>query len=391
MASGSPDLSFLGQATWFNAGGASVAALLLLRLTGLLWMAPLFSGRMIPGTVRTALAVVLAALLWPAAVDAGGATAARLNVATVLVELGVGLTLGLGAAVFVGAAESAGDTIAVQMGLSGANVVDPSSQTQLPVLGQLLGLFATMLILSTGGHVVILRALHASLELVPPGQPVDVEHGALAVVALGGRLLSLGLQFAAPVVAAMMMANAALGVLARTVPQLNILMVAFPIQIAVGLFVLAATLPVIASTFAAWPDAYGEVAGGLLDALVPAGGRRWPTSPTRTAPRPRPRRSAPTRSTRGRSRTARSSPPPSSSSPVRRRWPRRAPPRPPPPPTSSGCPPHSDRASVRGAGHRGPGGRGGQPHPAGPRPRAAPHDGRGVGHQRAPGPGRLHR
>lgn len=273
MVSGAPDLSLLGQATWFNAAGASVAALVLLRLTGLLWLAPLFSGRMIPGTVRTALAVVLTALVWPAAVDAVDVTAVRLTAATVLVELGVGLSLGMGAAIFVGAAESAGDTIAVQMGLSGANVVDPSSQTQLPVLGQLLGMFATMLILSTGGHLVILRALHGSLELVPPGHPVDVQRGALAVVALGGRLLSLGLQFAAPVVAAMMMANAALGILARTVPQLNILMVAFPIQIAVGLFVLAATLPVIASAFAAWPDAYGEVAGGLLGAFAPDGAR----------------------------------------------------------------------------------------------------------------------
>lgn len=258
-------------APWTTPGAAAVAGLLAMRLTGLLWVAPLFSGRAIPGSVRTALLVCLSFLLWPAASAAPGAEAARVTGVTVLAELGVGMALGLGAAIFVGAAEAAGDTLAVQMGLSGANVVDPMSQTQLPVLGQLLGLFATALILATGGHLVILGALHRSLEILPPGRPLDVGEGMLAVAALGGTLLELGLRLAAPVVGAMMVGNVALGILARTVPQLNILMVAFPVQIALGLFVLAATLPVMATAFADWPADYGAVVGGLLDALAPEG------------------------------------------------------------------------------------------------------------------------
>ena len=70
-----------------------------------------------------------------------------------------------------------------------------------------------------------------------------------------------------------MMGNATLGILARTVPQLNVLMVAFPVQIALGLFVLAATLPLMATGFTAWPDTYGELAGGLLRTLSLEGGR----------------------------------------------------------------------------------------------------------------------
>lgn len=254
-------------------GGAAVAALLLLRFTGLAWIAPVLSARVIPGGVRTAVAVLFTAFLWPAASAAPGAAGVQVTAGAVLGELVLGLALGLGAAIFVAAAESAGDMLAVQMGLSGANVVDPMSQTQLPVLGQLLGLFVTALILSTGGHLAMLRVLHGSLELAPLGQPLDLERGALAVVALGARLLALGVQFAAPVVAAMMMANVALGILARTVPQLNVLMVAFPLQIGVGLFVLAISLPVIASAFASWPDTYGQVAGGLLRAFAGEGGR----------------------------------------------------------------------------------------------------------------------
>ncbi len=243
------DVQTLGDWTVFGPHGAAIAALLLLRLTGLIWVAPLFSGQAIPNTIKAAVLVLLTALMWPAAAAASAAVAPRVDAASVVTELCLGLTLGLGAAIFVAAAESAGDMLAVQMGLSGANVVDPMSRTQLPVLGHLMGLFATMLILATGGHLAILTALRGSLDVVPLGGAVDFRQGALAVVGLGTTLLSLGLQFAAPVVAAMMMSNAALGVLARTVPQLNVLMVAFPVQIGVGLFVLAATLPLIATAF----------------------------------------------------------------------------------------------------------------------------------------------
>lgn len=253
-------------AHWLVPGGAAVAALLVFRLSALLWAAPLFSARTIPGRVRTALLVTLTLLLWPAAAAGQGAA---VNAATILSELGIGLMLGLGAAIFVGAAEAAGDMLAVQMGLSGANVVDPMSQTQLPVLGQLLGLLATTLLLASGGHLAILGALHRSLEVLPPGSRLDLGAGAMAAVALGGRLLELGLRLAAPVVAAMMVGNVALGILARTVPQLNILMVAFPVQIGLGLVVLALTLPAMAGAFSGWTQDYGSVAAALLDALTP--------------------------------------------------------------------------------------------------------------------------
>jgi flagellar biosynthetic protein FliR len=265
------DVSTLADWTIFGPHGAAVAALLLLRLTGLVWIAPLFSAHAIPNKVKVVVLVLLTGLLWPAASAAAAAAGVtpQVGAGSIVTELCLGLTLGLGAAIFVAAAESAGDMLAVQMGLSGANVVDPTSHTQLPVLGHFLGLVATMLLLSTGGHLAILQALRDSLDVIPLGGPVDGRQGALAVVGLGANMLSLGLRFAAPVVAAMMMSNAALGVLARTVPQLNVLMVAFPVQIGVGLFVLAATLPLMATAFGAWPDSYGSVVSRLLRAFVP--------------------------------------------------------------------------------------------------------------------------
>ncbi len=254
-----------------NGHGAVVAALLAFRLTGLIWIAPVFSSRGVPSPVKASLTVLLVVVMWPAAL-ATAPSGVRIEAPGILSELLVGLTIGMGAAIFVAAAESAGDMLAVQMGLSGANVLDPMSRTQLPVLGHFLGLFVTTLILASGGHLVILRALESSLASLPVGAPIDFTAGGFALARLGGTLLWLGLKFAAPVVAAMMIGNATLGILARTVPQLNVLVVAFPLQIGIGLFVLAATLPYVAAAFTDWGGRYRALTFGVLEHLVPGPG-----------------------------------------------------------------------------------------------------------------------
>lgn len=263
-------MEFFSGLDFFQPEGATTAGLLALRLTGLIWIAPVFSSRVLKTQTKSAILIVLVAALWPVAMS--HAVDAGFSVVLVLSELLVGLTLGLAGAIFIAAAESAGDMLAVQMGLSGANVVDPMSSTQLPVLGQFLGLFVTAMVLALGGHTVILTALSKSLQLLPIGTPVDFAAGLPGVIDLGSKLLWLGLKIAGPVIAAMMIGNASLGVLARTVPQLNVLMVAFPVQIAIGLFVLGGTLPFIASFFTGWNQTYLDLAGELLLPLTPVEG-----------------------------------------------------------------------------------------------------------------------
>lgn len=257
--------------TLFSNPGVAVAALLSVRLGALLLTAPAFSARAVPMQVRTALLALLTLLLWPTAAATGGAV--QVTAPALLAEATIGLVLGLGAAVMVAAAEAAGDALAVQMGLSGANVVNPLTDTQMPVLGQMLGLTTITLLLASGGHLVLLEALAASLRTMPVGGPIVADGAAASVAGLGGTVFLLGLRFAAPVTAAMMVGNAALGVLARTVPQLNVLMVAFPLQIAVGLFALAVSLPLIATVLTGWDVLYVDLVSGLLQALALGGAR----------------------------------------------------------------------------------------------------------------------
>jgi flagellar biosynthesis protein FliR len=254
---------------------ASVNALLLLafRLGGVLLIAPVFSSRTVPVMVRTSLLVLLTWFLAPVAVGAtAAASAPTLTPLNALTETLVGFAIGFGAAVLVAGAEAAGELLALSIGLSGAAALDPISHASIPVLGQFANLFAIAMLLSIDAHVGMIEALAASIHFLPVGAPMDGAAGAAAMVSLGTRLFFLGLQFAAPVIMVVMLANLALGVLSRAAPQMNILAVAFPIQIGLGLLALFASLPLIATFFAGWSGVYDEVISHVLFAL--AGGSR---------------------------------------------------------------------------------------------------------------------
>jgi flagellar biosynthetic protein FliR len=253
----------------FAAGSAATLVLVGTRIGAMLLVAPAFSATMVPRAVRIGLLVVLTVLLQPAALVSLRAVPA-LTAAAFASEALIGFAIGLGVALLVGAAETAGDVMAVQMGLSGAALLDPLDASQAPALGTFTRLFATTLLLSLNFHMVMLGALADSTTRFPVGAPVSLSGGAFAVLQLGGTLFVLGVRFAAPVIAAVLIANVALAVLGRAAPQLNVLTVAFPLQITIGLFALLAALPAMARFFEGWSGTYDgmmiHVARGLSGA-----------------------------------------------------------------------------------------------------------------------------
>lgn len=236
------------------------------RLSGLILIAPIYSARTIPVMARTALLLLLIVVLLPAALTQT-TEPPRLTPATIFSELLVGFALGLGAAIFIGAAEVAGDALAFQTGLSSANVLDPLTQQSVPALGQFMQLLAVTLLVTADGHLIMLEAVAASATVIPVGAPIDASPGIGEMLRLGGTLFSLGVRFAAPVIAVVLVSNLALGILGRVAPQLNILMVAFPVQIGVGIFTLAFAVPLLATFFTTWATAYESVISGLLSAF----------------------------------------------------------------------------------------------------------------------------
>ena len=254
-SAGIPDL--------LTSGGAATFILLAARIGGMILIAPVFSAKAIPMKLRTAVLVIFTVVLVPVA-RAHAGSLPILTPLTLLSETIIGFGLGLGTALVLGAASAAGDMMSVQMGLAGASVLDPMTSIQVPVLGQFMTAFATLLLFSSGGHLIMIDSLGTSLDVMPVGIVPDLGAGMLAMSKLGGHLISLGVMFSAPVMASTMLANVSLAILTRAAPQLQIITVAFPLQIVTGLFTLAASVSLIAVWFNGWP-AYHD---GLLNRIL---------------------------------------------------------------------------------------------------------------------------
>lgn len=256
----------------FAPGSAGMLALFGARVSGLMLIAPVFAARTVPVMVRTALIVLFTLLMAPVA---RGTLVAPpvLSPTTFLSETMIGFAIGLGAALLVGAAESAGELLSIQIGLQGSAIVDPLSRQQSTAIGQFINLMAIALLLTSNGHLVMLDALAASLRHLPVGAPVQIEAGLSTMVSLGSTLFGLGLRFASPVIAVVLIANVALAVLGRAAPSLNIMATAFPVQILLGLTALMASIPFIGQWFMNWEQPYDVLLTRVMAALAGVGGR----------------------------------------------------------------------------------------------------------------------
>lgn len=162
-------------------------------------------------------------------------------------ELMIGISIGLAVRLMFAGIQIAGQLAGYQMGLAIANVMDPSSSQQLPILSQFNQLFAMLLLLATNAHHVFLRALVESYRLVPPFG-FHFSHSLMQhLVDLAGKMFVVAIQVGAPIIAALLLTSVAFGLIARTVPQMNVFIVAMPLKIGVGLLFLGFSLPYFSS------------------------------------------------------------------------------------------------------------------------------------------------
>jgi len=225
-----------------------VAALLVsVRLAALFLFSPLFLSASVPGTVRVLFAIGLAAglvaslELVPATLPVTVGEMMR----AIVVEAFVGATMAFGLFAAFGAFLVGGRVLDFQMGFGVANVVDPGTSAQAPLVGTALNLMAIATFFLLDGHRLLIRGIAYSLERVPVGQgfqTLNIE----AVAAQFGVMFVFGLAAVAPAVVSLLLMDTAMAVAARTMPQVNVFILSLPLKIVVGLTVMALTLPSIA-------------------------------------------------------------------------------------------------------------------------------------------------
>lgn len=216
--------------------------LVFLRASGMFLVMPVFSGTMIPGTVRIAIAAVLAYTLAPLFGDFGGMPSHWFPfVLEVIHEVLTGLLLGFAVRFLLYALEMAGAIIAVQIGLSMSSNIDPITRTSATPPSTMLFSFGTVLFLITGSYKYCLVAFRRSFDVFPPMAgfaPTSLD----VVLAQSGKIFLLAIQISAPLLAISFLVNMCFSVLGRAAPSLNVFVLSFPVQILAGLTVFAMTL-----------------------------------------------------------------------------------------------------------------------------------------------------
>jgi len=138
--------------------------------------------------------------------------------------------------------EMAGDLLGLQMGLAFAQFIDPARGMQTPLIGSFLGVLAMLTFLVIDGHLLVIAAVVQSFELIPISANLSVVNSQSIALA-GSIMFMLALQISLPVMAAVLISNIVLGILARAAPQLNVMSIGFSITIGVGLWILWVSLP----------------------------------------------------------------------------------------------------------------------------------------------------
>lgn len=228
---------------------ALLFGLMLVRVTAMFTTAPVLSSRTIPTKIRVGLAVIITLSTLPLVAD-GTAQVPESTVAYVLLagkEVLIGILIGFVAQTVFAAVQLAGSYIDMAAGFAIAQTIDPTNNTNLTMLGRVYSLLATAAFIAIGGHLWLIRGVVASFELAPPTELPNLMAMTQGVLVRSDDLFVMSLQIAAPLMAALLITDVALGIMSRAAPQMNVFIVGLPVKVGVALVGSAILLPAFAT------------------------------------------------------------------------------------------------------------------------------------------------
>ena len=213
-----------------------------IRLTGILLFAPFFGSMVIPTRVKVVLVVALTAMLYPM-------TASKIPQMTmsqwpllVISELMIGVAMGVVTNLVFDGVQMAGQILSVQMGYSLVNILDPQTQVESTVVASFHQTIAMLIFLRLNVHFWILRALARSFDYLPPASGHFSGNFVAAAMHAGGDVFAVGIQIAAPVLSATLLADIALGLLGKASPQLPLMLLGPAVKSVLGILILISAL-----------------------------------------------------------------------------------------------------------------------------------------------------
>lgn len=224
----------------------SVLLLILVRISAFFISVPFFSYRTIPPQLKIALAFMLSWMMYYT-VQSEVIPIDGDYILLIIKEAIVGLVIGLAATIIISTVQIAGGFIDFEMGFAMANIVDPLTGAQSPLLGQFFNALILYVLIAINGHHLILDGIFYSYQFIPIDHYPNLGDAGVAEFAVKfiGTIFAIAFQMSAPMVATLLLVTLALGITGKTVPQLNIFVVGFPLKILVGFLVLIVSMGVM--------------------------------------------------------------------------------------------------------------------------------------------------
>ena len=221
--------------------------LLFLRVSGLIFSSPIFGRRNVPAIAKIGYCACIAYLLFKSVQVSQPVeynNDAFIFVLLCVKELLFGLALGFVLNAFFTLVFTAGQLIDTQMGFGLVNVFDPQSNLSIPMVGNFLNIIMLLVFFAVNGHYRLIQILYMTVVRIPVGSVVFSPKIALVAVELFVQTFSLAVSVALPVIVSGLLTDALLGVVIRSVPQINPFAVGLPLKVVTGFVVLFAMLPV---------------------------------------------------------------------------------------------------------------------------------------------------
>lgn len=219
--------------------------LITIRITGIFVAAPIFARSNIPNMLKIGLSMFTGLILLPLMGPSGAPEIQGFFQLAIYsgIEFLIGILIGFLAFIYFSALYLAGTIIDTQMGFGMVNVFDPQTNTQIPVMGNFYNNLISLMFIIANGHHLLIRALVDSFKILPIGSSLFVGDSVVEkMIQIFMEFFILAVKFSAPVMVAILLANIVLGILARTMPQMNVFIVGLPLKIVVGMIVVIVCL-----------------------------------------------------------------------------------------------------------------------------------------------------
>lgn len=221
--------------------------LILVRVSIIFQMLPFFNSKVIPVLAKAGLAFVITIILFPVINTKMIEFPSTIfgMVQLILNELIIGMILGLLVLIIFEGIRMMGQTVGFQTGFAITNIIDPQSGSQISILANMAYLVAMIIFLLLNGHYILLNALRESFEIIHVGSLGLNFKMFNKLIPIYGDMFGIAVKIGAPAIAALLFTNLAFGLIVKFIPQMNIMIVAFPVQITIGLLFFGVSLSVL--------------------------------------------------------------------------------------------------------------------------------------------------